>query len=178
MGWSGYTALLWTLKASLLVFYLRLTAGLSRGYRIRIYIGFGILLATFMVVLLNLYLGCRPLYKYWQISPDPGSMGRPSKRVPRADANATASYRRLLRSDIPSGRLGQPRLQRPHGPVPPVHPATHAVELDAEASEEGRLDDRLQRGPARHHVRRCTLRGHCDGKPADDSHLTPKPRVA
>ena len=34
----------------------------------------GLLIASFMVILLNLFLGCRPFHKYWQIYPDPGSM--------------------------------------------------------------------------------------------------------
>ncbi|KAI1463532.1 uncharacterized protein F4812DRAFT_242767 [Daldinia caldariorum] len=77
-GWSSYSVLLWSLKASLLVFYMRLTAGLNRTYLIRIYIGFGLLIASFMVVLLNLYLGCRPFHKNWQIYPDPGNVCQPA----------------------------------------------------------------------------------------------------
>ncbi|KAI2627578.1 hypothetical protein GGR54DRAFT_652420 [Hypoxylon sp. NC1633] len=77
-GWSSYSVLLWALKASLLVFYLRLTAGLARTYLIRIYIGFGLLLASFIVILMNLFLGCRPLHRYWQINPDPGNVCQPA----------------------------------------------------------------------------------------------------
>ncbi|KAM7185647.1 hypothetical protein V8F20_011725 [Naviculisporaceae sp. PSN 640] len=77
-GWSTYSVLLWALKASLLVFYLRLTAGLGRSYRIRIYIGFAFLLASFMVVVLNLYLACRPFHHYWQIFPNPGEVCQPA----------------------------------------------------------------------------------------------------
>ncbi|KAI1817239.1 hypothetical protein GGS20DRAFT_582747 [Poronia punctata] len=77
-GWSSYSALLWTLKASLLVFYIRLTAGLGRDYLRRIHIGFGVLFLTFLVATLNLFLGCRPFYKYWQISPDPGNDCQPA----------------------------------------------------------------------------------------------------
>ncbi|GFP59840.1 hypothetical protein TASIC1_0015000900 [Trichoderma asperellum] len=71
-GWSTYSTLLWTLKASLLVFYIRLTEGLARHYRIRIYIGFAFLASSYLVVALNLYLSCRPFQKFWQIFPDPG----------------------------------------------------------------------------------------------------------
>lgn len=77
-GWSSYSVLLWSLKASLLVFYLRLTNGLGRSYRIRIYIGFGLLLSSFSVVILNLYLACRPFHRNWQISPDPGDVCQPA----------------------------------------------------------------------------------------------------
>ncbi|CAG9997247.1 unnamed protein product [Clonostachys byssicola] len=77
-GWSVYSVLLWSLKASWLVFYLRLTEGLGRSYRIRIYIGFGLVLTTWMVVLLNLFLSCRPFKRYWQINPDPGNICQPA----------------------------------------------------------------------------------------------------
>ncbi|POR36005.1 Uncharacterized protein TPAR_03817 [Tolypocladium paradoxum] len=71
-GWSTYSTLLWALKGSLLVFYIRLTAGLNRHYLIRIYIGFGLLVASFVTVTANLYLACRPFHGYWQINPNPG----------------------------------------------------------------------------------------------------------
>ncbi|KAI1125987.1 hypothetical protein F5Y10DRAFT_245851 [Nemania abortiva] len=77
-GWSTYSALLWTLKASLLVFYIRLTSGLGRKYLRRIYIGFALLAATYLSATLNLFLGCRPFYKYWQINPDPGDGCQPA----------------------------------------------------------------------------------------------------
>ncbi|KAK2612670.1 hypothetical protein QQS21_001287 [Conoideocrella luteorostrata] len=73
-GWSTYSTLLWSLKVSWLFFYMRLTEGLGRRYRtrIRIYIGFGLVLVTWLAVLLNIFLGCRPFRRYWQINPDPG----------------------------------------------------------------------------------------------------------
>ncbi|KAI2622725.1 hypothetical protein GGS26DRAFT_242269 [Hypomontagnella submonticulosa] len=77
-GWSSYSVLLWSLKASLLVFYMRLTAGLKRSYLIRIYIGFGLLAASFVTILMNLFLACRPFHKYWQINPDPGNVCQPA----------------------------------------------------------------------------------------------------
>ncbi|KAI0437963.1 hypothetical protein F4803DRAFT_536810 [Xylaria telfairii] len=77
-GWSTYSALLWTLKASLLVFYIRLTSGLGRTYLRRIYIGFAILAATYLAATLNLFLGCRPFNRYWQINPDPGDGCQPA----------------------------------------------------------------------------------------------------
>lgn len=78
VGWSGYTALLWTLKLSVLVFYLRLTAGLNRGYRYRIYGGFVFLLIGFMVIIITIYASCRPFTNYWQIYPDPGAICHPA----------------------------------------------------------------------------------------------------
>ncbi|KAI1773794.1 hypothetical protein F4818DRAFT_101827 [Hypoxylon cercidicola] len=77
-GWSSYSVLLWSLKASLLVFYMRLTAGLNRTYVIRINIGFALLLASFITILLNLFFSCRPFNKYWQIYPDPGNVCQPA----------------------------------------------------------------------------------------------------
>ncbi|KAI8630336.1 hypothetical protein F5Y19DRAFT_429732 [Xylariaceae sp. FL1651] len=77
-GWSTYSALLWTLKASLLFFYIRLTAGLGGTVRIRIYVGFGFLISTYLAATLNLFLGCRPFHKYWQINPDPGNDCQPA----------------------------------------------------------------------------------------------------
>ncbi|OJD19222.1 hypothetical protein AJ78_00835 [Emergomyces pasteurianus Ep9510] len=77
-GWTTYGLLLWSLKASLLVLYTRLTFGLKRSYRIRIYIGFGFIVASWVVVVLNLFLACRPFNKYWQIYPDPGNICQPA----------------------------------------------------------------------------------------------------
>jgi hypothetical protein len=51
-----------------------LQEGLGKGYRLRIWIGFGFLLAGWIVVILNIFLGCRPFNHYWQINPNPGSM--------------------------------------------------------------------------------------------------------
>ncbi|KKP06167.1 hypothetical protein THAR02_01770 [Trichoderma harzianum] len=77
-GWSTYSTLLWTLKTSLLIFYIRLTDGLASHYRVRIYIGFAFLAASYIVVALNLYLSCRPFHKLWQIYPDPGNVCQPA----------------------------------------------------------------------------------------------------
>jgi hypothetical protein len=95
-GWSTYSVLLWSLKASLLIFYRRLTAGVGENYRIRINIGFGFLAVSFVVVVMNLYLACRPFHKYWQINPDPGSASsrsillEPLRPQPLADARPTS----------------------------------------------------------------------------------------
>ncbi|OAT04807.1 hypothetical protein BDBG_01303 [Blastomyces gilchristii SLH14081] len=77
-GWTSYGILLWSLKASLLVLYMRLTLGLNRSYRIRIYIGFGFIVASWVAVVLNLFLACRPFHKNWQIYPDPGNVCQPA----------------------------------------------------------------------------------------------------
>ncbi|KAF5510889.1 hypothetical protein CGCS363_v003667 [Colletotrichum siamense] len=72
-GWTTYSALLLLLKLSMLFFYLRLTEGLGRRYRMRIWIGFGLVIGTFMASILAVFLACIPFDKYWQISPDPGN---------------------------------------------------------------------------------------------------------
>ncbi|RFU29567.1 hypothetical protein B7463_g6786, partial [Scytalidium lignicola] len=72
-GWTTYSALMWSLKLSMLAFYIQLTDGLSQRYRIRIHIGFGLVISTFFACLLTIMLACRPFYHYWQINPDPGN---------------------------------------------------------------------------------------------------------
>src|SRR4051812_40869153 len=47
--------------------------GLKRYY-VRIYIAMGLILATFVVVILTIFLSCRPFNHYWQINPNPGNM--------------------------------------------------------------------------------------------------------
>ncbi|KAL8350212.1 hypothetical protein RB598_005512 [Gaeumannomyces tritici] len=76
-GWSTYTLLLWLLKASMCAFYLRLTAGLAH-FKIRVQVGFGLILATWLVVFLSIMLGCMPFEKNWQIFPDPGNLCQPA----------------------------------------------------------------------------------------------------
>ncbi|KAI0517021.1 hypothetical protein F5B22DRAFT_605914 [Xylaria bambusicola] len=77
-GWSTYSALLWSLKVSLLVFYIRLTRGLNRNYSLRIYIGFVLLFCSWLAATLNLFLGCRPFNRNWQINPNPGNVCQPA----------------------------------------------------------------------------------------------------
>lgn len=61
------------LKFSMLAFYIRLTEGVGGTYRMQIFIGFGLVAGTCMASLLTIFLSCRPLHKYWQIYPNPGS---------------------------------------------------------------------------------------------------------
>ncbi|KAL2015762.1 hypothetical protein VTK56DRAFT_4853 [Thermocarpiscus australiensis] len=75
-GWCIYTLLLWTIKAAMCTFYLRLTSGL--GFTKRIYAGFALIVATWIAVLLSILLGCLPLHKNWQIYPDPGNFCQPA----------------------------------------------------------------------------------------------------
>lgn len=77
-GWSVYGTLLWSLKGSLLVLYSRLTAGLDRHYGIRIRVGYVFVVVSYLAVIMNLMLGCRPFHRYWQIDPDPGNVCQPA----------------------------------------------------------------------------------------------------
>ncbi|PBP25511.1 hypothetical protein BUE80_DR003593 [Diplocarpon rosae] len=73
-GSTTYMVLIFTLKCAMLVFYLRLMDRLSKSWRIRIFIGFGILFATSAASIITVYTACHPLHKYWQINPDPGNV--------------------------------------------------------------------------------------------------------
>jgi hypothetical protein len=43
------------------------------GYQKRIYFGFFFIGASWITVVMNLFLSCRPFNHMWQIFPDPGS---------------------------------------------------------------------------------------------------------
>ncbi|RYO81263.1 hypothetical protein DL764_009791 [Monosporascus ibericus] len=80
-GWSTYSALLWSLKLSLLFLYIRLTAGLHRSYLVRIYFGFGFVIPAIssqivwvycaMNIVTDLYLISIPVPMLWQSSLKP-----------------------------------------------------------------------------------------------------------
>lgn len=66
------------LKLCMNIFYLRLTSNLF-GYRTRIYIGFGLIAATWLTVLFSILFGCGlPFEKNWQIYPNPGNFCQPA----------------------------------------------------------------------------------------------------
>ncbi|QBZ63072.1 hypothetical protein PoMZ_11965, partial [Pyricularia oryzae] len=81
-GWTMYSTLIWSLKLSMLFFYMRLVEGLGRRYRVRIYVGFFLVISTFLSTILTIFLGCRPFRNYWQISPDPGNQCQPAVSDP------------------------------------------------------------------------------------------------
>ncbi|RGP66163.1 hypothetical protein FSPOR_6783 [Fusarium sporotrichioides] len=76
-GWIIYSSLLWTIKAALCAFYLRLTDGLQ-GYRTRIYIGYGLVVATYIAILFCVLCSCQPFHHLWQIYPNPGNVCQPA----------------------------------------------------------------------------------------------------
>ncbi|EOO02314.1 hypothetical protein UCRPA7_2195 [Phaeoacremonium minimum UCRPA7] len=87
VGWTSYTVLICILKMALLVFYIRLTEGLGRTYRIRIYAGIALVAATFVASVLTIYTACRPFERYWQINPNPG--GKSSDVILQNPTNAS-----------------------------------------------------------------------------------------
>jgi len=42
--------------------------------RIRVKIGYGVLIGTYIATESSILLGCQPFHRNWQINPDPGSM--------------------------------------------------------------------------------------------------------
>ncbi|KAI1132504.1 hypothetical protein F5Y10DRAFT_209023 [Nemania abortiva] len=81
IGWSTYSVLLWALKGSLLCLYLRLVSGLPRSSYNLVYIGFFLIIATFLALLGTIFLECRPFHHNWQINPDPGDACYPASSV-------------------------------------------------------------------------------------------------
>ncbi|KIW21160.1 hypothetical protein PV08_01740 [Exophiala spinifera] len=77
IGWSLYTLLLWTLKLCMIIFYHRLTEALEY-MKIRIRIGYGVVIVTYLVTELSILLGCHPFHKNWQIFPNPGNHCQPA----------------------------------------------------------------------------------------------------
>ncbi|KAI5847628.1 hypothetical protein DFP73DRAFT_542482 [Morchella snyderi] len=71
-GWFTYTGLIYILKLCMVFFYKRVTFGLDRQGLIRwCFVSVGL---TWIVIILTLFLTCRPWYKSFQVVPDPGVM--------------------------------------------------------------------------------------------------------
>ncbi|KAB8071482.1 hypothetical protein BDV29DRAFT_197345 [Aspergillus leporis] len=69
-GWTCYVTLIWSLKACMLFFYNRLTLGLVQQKLVKF--NAVLCLCTYVAVILTIFLHCRPLYKNWQVYPNPG----------------------------------------------------------------------------------------------------------
>ena len=94
IGWSLYAAILWCLKVCVTALYGRLTYEYRNAspecYRyisliffgrtginhleIRVKMGYGILLVTYLAVALTILCSFQPFHHFWQVSPDPGQM--------------------------------------------------------------------------------------------------------
>ncbi|KAI1754199.1 hypothetical protein F4782DRAFT_46502 [Xylaria castorea] len=77
-GWSIYSSLMCFLKLSVLIFYMRLTEGLGQRYRLQIWAGFGLVIGSFIASIAAILFSCVPIYRNWQIYPDPGNHCQPA----------------------------------------------------------------------------------------------------
>lgn len=101
VGWSFYAAILWGLKVCITALYGRLTyvqqelsqfmnlipslliadtccrTGINH-LELRVRLAYGILLATYLGVALTILCSCQPFHHFWQVSPDPGQLCRPT----------------------------------------------------------------------------------------------------
>ncbi|WAO92316.1 Hypothetical protein NCS54_00982000 [Fusarium falciforme] len=76
-GWLVYTVLLWCLKLCWLFFFKRLGDGVD-NMTLKINIGFAIVGVTFFGTFFTILCSCWPIYKKWQIYPDPGNTCYPA----------------------------------------------------------------------------------------------------
>ncbi|KAI5461813.1 hypothetical protein BGZ63DRAFT_444564 [Mariannaea sp. PMI_226] len=76
-GWLVYTTLLWTLKLCWLFLFKRLGEGVDH-MKLKITIGFIFVAMTFLGTFLIILCSCWPIYKKWQIYPDPGNICYPA----------------------------------------------------------------------------------------------------
>ncbi|KAK6517621.1 hypothetical protein TWF281_004270 [Arthrobotrys megalospora] len=63
LSWISYTSLIWTLKGCMVFLYYRLTAGLKA--RKFVHVTAGVILASYIGLVLMILLNCRPLSKNW-----------------------------------------------------------------------------------------------------------------
>ncbi|KAK4100639.1 hypothetical protein N658DRAFT_486676 [Parathielavia hyrcaniae] len=111
-GWSCYSTLMLVLKLAMSFFYLRLTNGLGRPYRLRVHAGFAIVIAGYLASMVAILFACMPFHHYWQIHPDPGNVCQPAVSRPIVWASFAAN----VSSDIyliliPLPLLWQSRLR-------------------------------------------------------------------
>ncbi|KAH7129166.1 hypothetical protein EDB81DRAFT_907114 [Dactylonectria macrodidyma] len=69
-AWYSYTALIWSLKGTMLCFFSRMTIGTWHNMFVK-----GVSIASglsYIAVFLTITFGCFPTYKNWQVVPDPG----------------------------------------------------------------------------------------------------------
>ncbi|KAM7187214.1 hypothetical protein V8F20_011060 [Naviculisporaceae sp. PSN 640] len=95
-GWTIYSTLVTVLKLAMAVFFLRLTSGLGHLYRLRVYIGFALIVAGYLASIIAIFASCQPLSKNWQIYPDPG----PSCYPATAPATVWSSFASNVISDM------------------------------------------------------------------------------
>lgn len=70
IAWYSYTALIWSMKATMLFFFNRLTIGLWQHKYVK---WLGLICAiSYLAVVSTITFGCFPTQKNWQVVPDPG----------------------------------------------------------------------------------------------------------
>ncbi|RTE69241.1 hypothetical protein BHE90_016378 [Fusarium euwallaceae] len=72
LGWLAYAALHWCLKLCWLFFFKRIGYGVT-NMALKIDVGLAAVGVTFLGVFLTILCSCWPIYRKWQIYPDPGS---------------------------------------------------------------------------------------------------------
>ncbi|KAJ3546249.1 hypothetical protein NM208_g2092 [Fusarium decemcellulare] len=77
IGWSFYACILWCLKFCVTCFYGRLTSGLTH-LKTRVRLAYVILGITYAAVFFTILLSCQPFHHFWQVTPDPGTLCRPT----------------------------------------------------------------------------------------------------
>ncbi|KAI1328574.1 hypothetical protein F5Y16DRAFT_398266 [Xylariaceae sp. FL0255] len=113
----NYVVILWLMKGANLSLFSRFTHRLGH-YESRIRHGFYILGGTFAIIILGIFLGCRPFRLYWQISPDPGTNCHPATApinvfVPLAFDILTSVY--ILSIPLPILRMTNMKLWKKLG---------------------------------------------------------------
>ncbi|KAK4647379.1 uncharacterized protein QC761_0000350 [Podospora bellae-mahoneyi] len=73
-----------------------LTNGLGRRYRMRVHVGFALIIAGWLASVVAVFTGCIPFHKYWQISPNPGNSCQPAE----AGLIVWSSFAANIASDI------------------------------------------------------------------------------
>lgn len=71
-----YAATLWVLKYAILEFFRRLNVNWRRTYDLALMLLRGLLIATFVAVVISGLAECQPFSHYWQVLPDPGGQCR------------------------------------------------------------------------------------------------------
>ncbi|KAK3900143.1 hypothetical protein C8A05DRAFT_45960 [Staphylotrichum tortipilum] len=71
-----YAATLWILKYAILEFFRRLNINWRRTYDLSLLLVRGLLIATFIAVVISDLAECHPFSHYWQVLPDPGGRCR------------------------------------------------------------------------------------------------------
>ena len=128
-GWPIFLTTLWLLKGSLLVLYMRATVGLQGTYRIRIRYGIGLVVISGVIVLLTIFLSCRPLSNFF--IPEIASASRllpwSGQRCFNTMLTSAEHRCRLPGARFAANRMVQLRIRRSDRPVSDFNPITDAL---------------------------------------------------